>query len=322
MRIPYQFGYSAHFMLKDGKKPVSRTVVETSEVEIPELTGQEAPVAARWRQQLNGRADAQFSEMHVRTYAGACYQPYAQERSSNDEVPPPIAEIVGWNAGSNVTAGKTPPDSQILHRLGDDRDEKVRRIERRLADIILVDGMPYFRCVVPKVEMCLDADRCRADIITDHLDGNSYSGKSIDRALLAPLADYETVVERAASRGLRVYRGETNIEVLVPEALEYDKKAEAIGRTVGQAIADNESQLYRWPRHLAEEFLDIREGYGKWLDDQDSADIVELLERTYAVFTQGTYYNQSYVASFLANYDEVQKYIPEMEISLDIGRQP
>lgn len=320
MRIPYQFVYHVYFMLNGGQRPVSRAVVDNDEVDIPEITGSEAPVAATWNEWAPGQQHDR-KPIEIRTYDGRCYQQFKQANTNYKTNPSP-EEAVRWCVGATGTPGKMPSDNQIAHRLGDNRQVVMDYHRSKLDRLILIDGVPHSLCPTPKIVMRVDQDSVRISATRGEFSGSSLNGQGLDKMLLAPLTEYTTIIERAQATGNRIYDSIHDLDIRIPEALWFDSKLEAIARTVGQALADNESQLHTWPRPIAEAFIAAREDLKRWHADNDSVDIVELLDRTYAIFTSGPIYIQTHIASFLANYDEVQKYIPDLEISLSIAPRP
>nr|WP_250808491.1 hypothetical protein [Neorhizobium tomejilense] len=315
MRVSYLYDYAALFMLKDGKRPVTRTIHETGEVDIPEVTAADAPLAARWKEGTVNQPN-QRKDFHVRTFRGECYEPCAQAGKGTGR----IEDIVQNLCGKVEKPGKIPPDDTISHRLGDNRDFVTAYRAKLLDSLLLVDGVPYFRCARPRLNLTVtDAPRLAVTRKETRYEGTHIS-YGIDQTLVAPLTDFEAVLGRLANGGQQFWQYAFDVEVIIPDALDFNTKTEAIVRTVGQAIVDNQSQMYHWPRQVAEEFIAVRAEYGRWFEDPDSVDVVSMLDRIYAVVTQYYgLYNQTLVASFLANYDKVQEYIPELEVAVNFG---
>lgn len=318
MRLPYLLSYNAMFMLKDGKRPVSRAIQEAAEVDIPEVPDSEAPIAARWFE--GTQADpAGRKQLHVRTFQGECYEACTQASIGSSD----IREVVRKLSGEGGKPGKIPADDTIAHRLGDDRDRALKRSEERLGRLLLVDGVPHVRCARPGLRLTVK-DMARLDIVRKPLTPVSTQyGLGIDQTLIAPLTNFEAVSRRAAASPIRFVPSVFDIDVLIPEAVGFDAKAEAIVRTVGQAIGDNEVMLHTWPREVAQEFIAIRDDYRLWFENPDAVDIGALLDRAYSLVT-GHYglYNQTLVASFLSNYEKAQEYATALEVSVNPMSSP
>ncbi len=315
MRVPYLFDYAALFMLKDGKRPVTRTIHETGEVDVPEVSGADAPIAARWKEGHRNHPD----QRHVRTFDGQCYEPCAQAGKGTGG----IQDIVQSLCGKVEKPGKIPVDDAISHRLGDNREFVLNYRNKLLGDLLIVDGVPYTKCARPELNLTVTAaPRLEIARRKTRYEG-THRSYGIDRTLVAPLTDFEAILGRLANGDQQVLQHAFDVEVIIPEAVDFDTKTEAIVRTIGQAIVDNQSQMCHWPRQVAEEFIAVRAEYNRWFEDPDSVDVVSMLDRIYAVVTQHYgLYNQTLVGSFLANYDKVQTYIQELEISLGVAHSP
>jgi hypothetical protein len=313
MRIPYVLSYNAMFMLNDGKRPVSRTVLEAAEVDVPEVSASEAPIAARWSEGTQGDP-AGRQQLHVRTFEGECYETCVQAFNGS----PDIRDVVRGLTGNDGKPGKLPLEDTIAHRLGDNRDIVVKHMEERLGRLLLVDGVPHFKCSRPSLKLSVH-DMARLNVIRQPLTSVSTQyGLGIDQTLIAPLTSFDAVCRRAEANPIRFASFVFDVEVLIPEAVTFDAKAEAIVRTVGQAITDNEVMLHTWPREVAEEFIAIRSDYRLWFDSPDAVDIGSLLDRTYSLVTAHYgLYNQTLVASFLSNHDKAQEYVSTMEVSVN-----
>jgi len=314
MRIPFEYSYSARYMLRNGKRSVGRTIVDSGEIDIPVVASADAPVAATW--QKRALMHDRHEDRHVRTFLGALYEPFAFSSGGRGgraaDAQTAVAEITG-SVGKPSTL---PRESEIAHRLGDNRTHIREQIFERLSGLLVVDGNVYSKCETPKLNVTVEDGITRMTILRRFSYEGHHRSFGIDRTAVAPLTEFASVSARLDRTGGTVAREVENVEVSIPEALHFDKNEEAVARTVGQAVIDNEYSIHNWPSDVVREFLSIRDGYRGWLRDPGSVDVVDLLDRVYDIFTTQDLYNQNLLPSFLANYETAQRLVPAIEVNL------
>lgn len=314
MRIPYNVAYQVNFVLRGGKRPTSRVLHAADEIDIPEVSGVDAPIVATWRSD-NGAVPHE-----VRYFDGRFYAPFFQ---GSTKLAKPTSARAAFESklmtGEKATA--MPTSDKIAYSLGDNRDLVLRHTKKIAEEMLVVDGAPFRVCHQPRLMLELDYEWTVFYILSASY---KYDGlghvKGIGTHIIAPLTHkdrLDAIVAEKPDAG-RVWHRYSDVEIYIPELLEFDTKAEACGRTVGQAVTDNESQLYHWPRPVAEEFLSVRAEYKRWLDNPDDVDVVDLLDRVFTIFTTNNIYNQQLLCSFLENYETVQKNLPEYDVTIHV----
>jgi hypothetical protein len=73
------------------------------------------------------------------------------------------------------------------------------------------------------------------------------------------------------------------------------------------------------PARSPTELLDIREQYRLWRQLPDEVNVVELLDRLFTLYTTYNLYNQQQLCGFLANYETVQKNLPEYDVVVPVN---
>lgn len=315
MRLAVSFSHSAFYLLHGGKRPVRRTVSEAYDIEIPEVSSSEAPVAASWTQDVDGTPTG----FQVRLYEGHFYEAHVQaEGHPNRPLETPEAYFAArQHSGQNDGA---PAEHLIAHRLGDDRGEVTRREWKRYGSYLIVDGNPHVRCDDPRLAIGMEGGQ---PTIRIHRGWRiAHAAKGIDALIYEPVTRFDAVRDRFVENNVAVLSRVRDLEVIFPEAFEFDRIAEAFGRTVGQALFDSAPTLHAWPRELADRFLDLREAYGRWVASPDTEDAVTLLDEAYALLVGNGIYNPNRLANFLANYETVQAHLPDAKIPIDIVPKP
>lgn len=323
MRVEFEFGYDTTFMVAGLKQPSTKWRVEKAFLDIPEINGADAPVAATWITRPHYALNAP-EDRHVRVFGSQFYKPCSNVPISGDPKER-MQDVVNSLTSQLMKSEELPPARKITRTLCSNRDEQLATALEKLSDLVAIDGIPYFQCMEPTLNLTthsnLDPEYhlnySSFRIVSDF----GYRGigheRGIHQTLLRPLGDYRDVVEDIKRRPDPPLMLSNNLQVLIPEAFIFDPGIEAIGRTVGQAIYDNQCiSLTNLPSDRIRIYTEIRDDYSSWLYDPDSVDVVDLLDRTYAFFTSGNYYTKNLVADFLSNYDACQALADRMEIGL------
>ncbi|MCV9964234.1 hypothetical protein OIU34_20320 [Pararhizobium sp. BT-229] len=312
MRIPYNVAYQVNYILKDGKRPTSRILYEADEVDVPAVSGTDAPVVATWK------SEDRTKSFEVRAFDGHYYEPIWQGRHRLN-VPTDAKAAFTAYLEPEDKAGTMPPTSKIAYNLGDTRDVNVAAARQLAEGFLVVDGIPYRRCAQPRLMLHIRYDDYELTILTDDYEYDTLGRvKGIDTHVIAPLKDEARLIEIAEMREGRIWYRYRDVDILVPELLDFDTKVEACARTVAQGIIDNQRDIFFWPRPVAEELLAIRAEYRLWRQAPDEVNGVDLLDRVFAIYTTYNLYNQQLVCGFLGNYETVQKNLPEYEVTIDI----
>jgi hypothetical protein len=316
MRISYNVAYHANFVLTDGKRPTSRILYQAADVNVPEVSGVDAPVVASWK---TTETTNNSVSVHVRTFDGRFFEPIWQGHYANN-LPGDAKEAFTTYLSPKDKAGTMPAASKISYELGDTRAANLANQRELAAGLLIVDGSPYRECGQPRMMLEIRYDDCVVTIRTDKYEyDNMGRVKGIDTHIIAPLTDEKRLLDIGAQRPGRVWNRITELEILLPEALDFDTKIEACARTVAQGVLDNQRDIFFWPRHVADELLDIRDQYRAWRKTPDDVNVAELLERLYALYTSYNLYNQQQLCGFLANYETVQKNLPEYDVAIPVN---
>ncbi|MBY3157366.1 hypothetical protein HFO56_34130 [Rhizobium laguerreae] len=314
MRIPYNVAYQVNFVLNDGKRPTSRVLYEADGVNVPDVSGEDAPIVASWKSQETNASRS----FRVRTFDGRFFKPIWQD---NYTINPPADAKEAFTAylSPKDKAGTMPPASKISYDLGDTRAINFAA-KREFADgLLVVDGVPYRRCAQPRMMLHIRYDDYEVTIRTDEYEyDNMGSVKGIDTHVIVPLTDEARLLEIAARRAGRIWHRFHDLDIRLPEALDFDTKLEACARTVAQGIFDNQRDIFFWPRPVADELLDIRSQY-RLRRTLDEVNVVDLLDRLFTLYTTHNLYNQQQLCGFLANYETVQKNLPEYDVAVPVN---
>jgi hypothetical protein len=317
MRISYNVAYHVNYMFIDGKRPTSRALHEADEVDVPEVSCVDAPLVLTWKN------EERTENLEVRMFDGQYYEPLWQgsHRRVTPSDPRAAFETV---LQPKDKAGTMPSASKIAYNLGDTRDAAVAARRQFAEGFLVVDGAPYYRCAQPRLMLEVDYERYVFYILHKEYRYDSVGHvRGIDSHHIVPIMDEATLLEKV--RGLpqgNVWHRYRDIEIVLPDALGFDTKVEACGRTVAQGIADNERDMFFWPRPVAEELLAIRSEYELWRHAPAEVDIADLLDRLYMIYTNRNLYNQQLLRSFLDNFETVKRNRPEFEIEVAMGSTP
>lgn len=313
MRIPFEFTYEVNFMLVNGRRPATRTMGEGGVVDIPEISLRDAPIAARWTT-TDFRGGTETREL--RLFDGQIIEP-AWNAVGLTDVPnnPTVLDVVEAIAGGKKRSSQMPPANTIRHRMGDSRNAVMRNIQQALDRLIIVDGNPYARCPIPKLNLT-DQDGLFSLQISRNLQYYGRGdGMGIDRTTLYHLGELNDVLPQITERHPMLYNHVEELDVFLPEAFEFDKLEEMVGRTVGQALVDNAAfPVGGMETHLQKDLIDVRSEYRSWVGGQSDVDVVDMLNRVYEIYMSGKFYHQDELASFLQNYDTCQTLIPHMQV--------
>lgn len=172
--------------LRHGRtRPGSYYVVESRQVDIPFVSGDEAPVAVEWDAtipdelfaavHLPGLEHPVDGKLHTRFHEGShwrqCLGPYETGRGSNGRLARPMTldsvallDETEWNPvfqTHGVEEEAASPTVTVTGDIGDvfasiepgsgDREKGLARLERAAANLIVVDGAFYERCPEPKL---------------------------------------------------------------------------------------------------------------------------------------------------------------------------
>lgn len=316
MRIPYNVAYQANFVLNDGKRPTSRVLYEAADVNVPEVSDTDAPVVASWKSTEIANEPV---PLHVRIFDGRFFEPIWQGHYATN-LPGDAKEAFAAYLTPKDKAAAMPAASKISYDLGDTRAVNLAAKQELADGLLVVDGRPYRECGQPRMMLEIRYDDYVVTIRTDKYEyDNMGRVKGIDTHIIAPLMDEARLLDIAAQRPGRVWNRITDLDILLPEALDFDTRVEACARTVAQGVLDNQRDIFFWPRPVADELLDIRDQYRAWRKTPDDINVADLLDRLYTLYTSYNLYNQQQLCGFLANYETVQKNLPEYDVAISVN---
>jgi hypothetical protein len=132
-------------------------------------------------------------------------------------------------------------------------------------------------------------------------------------------ADYGVKVASAVRGGSKLLMEFDALRIVSPDVFDFDRRADAFGRTVGQAILLNVERFGYWPLEASQRFLDIRKRYSRWLEAPDEVDPVVLLDDIYLLLTGAGLFPANGIGNFLRNYDAAQADQPAITLGGAIG---
>lgn len=312
MRIPYNVAYQVNYILNVGKRPTSRVLHEADEVDVPEVSDEDSPVVATWKN------EDLTTSFEVRAFDGRYYQPIWQYRHFPNAPADAKAAFTAFMEPKEK-AGTMPAASKIAYHLGDTREINIADKRKRAEGLLVVDGAPYRQCAQPRLMLNDRHFDYELTILTDDYEYDSMGWvKGIDTHVIAPLMDEARLLEIAAGREGRIWHRYRDLDIHVSDLLDFDTKIEACARTVAQGIIDNQRDIFFWPRPVAEELIAIRAEYRLWRQTPDEVNVIDLLDRVFAIYTTHNLYNQQLLCGFLENYETVQKNLPEYELAIHV----
>lgn len=319
MFYQYPFCFRNDYYLVGGRKTVSRYLFDMIDIEIPEVTEAEAPVAARWDLPVYGGPRA---AMHVRYLDGKFLIPLtrgaanAERGFMAEDLPLPGRSTPDaadhflstlnkhWDVGRYsapsrawLVAGKghtEPKEDTIQAFLGSSHAE-MKALAEKLADgLRIVEGKVYR--VIDEPVFGFERDGNRVSVVI-HADSTSFDrGHEMKR--LAVRGPYETYFvrlddpERAVATAREVSGQEEiinfyhDLTIELPEVFEFDEAENSVARSVGKIIHEYAKiPSTEWDRQALLAFLDANHDYMAYLDDPESHDILEIMDRVHAVVT-------------------------------------
>ena len=280
---------SANYYLKGGKGVSTRTFFEQSDVDIPEIAASEALVVLRWQEIMNVRPRPAWVATDVRVYDGTFITPYIHwtemgETLQLGNTPREFLEASRYEPSAIEIKAAMPSDDLVEFHLGNDFENSAQYLWEQL---VIVEDRVYRKCEEPVFRLNVNPRAVIRRMWTKPRRIQSTQGKGliegIDRVRFFSVVDNEAMLAdlNAMPAGLeRDLDRVREIEVVDPSAFTFDRKAEACGRTVGQALVHNGPEIHTWPFHSVTEFAALRADYEAWLSDPDKVDVVSLLERT------------------------------------------
>lgn len=321
MRVDYEFNYEVNYMLAGGQRPSTKIALEGGLIDIPETTSDAAPLAARYSCFITSFAQGTETR-ELRLFEGHLFKPVANLKTADNESnSDAIRDAIKNLTKATSPSSKVPSAKKVSHSLGDTRLQAQETVQAELERLLLLDGVPYIRCQMPKLEISHPHNR---DFLLLRMAENfRYEGRpnqiglSVVRSTLYSLNEYEKVLQRLNAGTPDFYHGIQSLEVYIPEAFEFDKYEEMVGRTVNQALVDNyEIDHKLMEPHLRKDLIDVEVQYKRWRRGAYDVDIVDLLERLYVCYTSGKFYHQDLAGEFFESYDKCKTIIPEMQLNI------
>jgi hypothetical protein len=359
MRYNFPFAYRVDYLINGGQKPASRYPMDHVPVDIPEISGREAPVVATWT--LTDAGPTRIAA-HVRHFDGHFVTPMIarKQRLENgfDAADLPVKgsakrdaaeDIFGlfnhWDVGryygptmQYFTEGKeqvAPDAHRVAAFLGGSYAEMRSEAERNAGGLVIIDGRVYHKVFEPVLRMAIGGGGLESEI---HLRSPHYDRQrrfdfsaigSPKRTLLYRIDqtdEFEHEFRRRAAAGagrpqpLALF---DEVQVIDPEVFTFAPAENAAARTLGHLVHEyGYEPLHNWESGALAEFLDLRERYFAYIADERSADVEALLgDAERIVGSQPTMLDQRYV-DFLQNMEGVRNNPPEIKLPAFAPRGP
>jgi hypothetical protein len=308
MLFQYPFCYRNDYYLVGGRKVSHRYLIETLDIDIPELTCIDAPVAASWRDMTAVGGPA----MHVRYADGSFLKPLTTDVKSAEkgfdvsELPVQgrateiaISHLLSglrthWDVGRYwgptkewLTDGKAqrPPKADTIASLVGSTYDEMKTLAVKLSDgLRIVDGKVYTRTPEPVFSFSGDLQQEIVIHVGDpHYDRYEryQSVRGAFETHFVRLDDLPQAIARAGQANAADVRHRfADLSIEIPEAFEFDVAENAVARAVGKIIYEcARLSVLSWERGGLNSFLDIHQDYLAYLDDPDAFDILEIMMR-------------------------------------------
>lgn len=349
MKYNYPFAYRVDYLINGGQRPASRYPIDHVQVDIPEITGREAPVVATWK--LTDAGPTRIPA-HVRHFDGHFVTPMIarKERLENgfDAADLPVKGSAKRNAAEDIfglfnhwDVGRyygptmqylTDGKEQFAHDarrvatfLGGSYAEMRAEAERNAGGLVIIDGKVYNRVFEPVLHMAIGGNNLLSEVHlrSPHFDRQrrheSNGIGSPKKTLLYRLDQADELGDefrrRTAAGGggphpLTLF---DEVQVIDPEVFVFAPAENAAARTLGHLVHEyGYEPMHRWERNALREFLDLRDRYFAYVADESGEDVETLLaEAERIVGSQPTMLDQRYV-DFLHNMEGVRNNPPEI----------
>jgi hypothetical protein len=329
-RFPYIFRQD--YLQVGGRKQTSRYLGDFVDVDIPELSLPEAPVAAIWMAtfEYSLRRDA-FRQSYVRVNDGRFLAPMG--RMSPADLPAPghsteaaagqLCDLIDhWDIGRYgsptktwLTQGKSSQPlarDLVAHDLGDTRDEMRRIAEAAAHGLTIIGGALYKQVSEPILRLDRSPENW-ADVHTasphfrKHQRGNRQV-EGIDTTILQRLDRIDEFNEMLAGLEVPARLRFEDVEIHVPEAFTFDPGQNAASRVVGEVLAEySQTPVGKWSREHLHGFLDLRDTYGRHTEGDASVDIEMLLGDVRAYVEGIPYLKDHRFVEFLAKASQIER---------------
>jgi hypothetical protein len=341
MFYKYPFTYRRDFLQKGGQRVTSRYPVDFVDVDIPEISAGEAPLAATWMHFTESILGREYAPAHVLVHEGRFLAPYTDYwrelgggfpatalPSAGSSSPLAMASaarlIEHWDVGrfagplrewmSDGKMQRPPLPSAVDVDLGGNHGE-MEALARKVAEgLVIVSGMVYRTVPEPVFVLETDPSRLSLEIRFRNPAFIPFSAHEVSN-----LVDHE-----ALSRAARRAAGERHlvatsdrVEVLVPEAFSFHAGENARARVLGQMIRAYENvPVAAWPRVGVEGFLDLRDRFRAYADDNGCVDIELLLRQAMEFFSRQEGILDGRFVEFVRN----ARAVADLPIRIDIDR--
>jgi hypothetical protein len=309
MLYQYPFCYRNDYYLVGGQRVSHRYLIDILDVDIPEMTSDEAPIAAAWRDMTATGGPA----MHVRYVDGCFLKPLttdvmSAEKGLNAADLPVQGRTTGlavshllsglrvhWDVGRYtaptrqwLTDNKSqhpPKEHTIASFLGSTYDEMKALAVKFAEGLRIVDGKVYTRTPEPVFTFHGNVGQ---EIVV-HVGDVNYdryeryqTARGAFETHFVRLDNLQEAVERAGrTNDANVTYRFADLSINVPEAFEFDVAENAVARAVGKIVYECERlSPLAWDRGKLNAFLDIHDDYLGYIDDPDAFDILEIMMRT------------------------------------------
>ncbi|MDW9481269.1 hypothetical protein GOB57_21730 [Sinorhizobium meliloti] len=348
MKYNFPFAYRIDYLVNGGQKPASRYLISHVAVDIPEITGDEAPVVATWTLTDAGEMRIPAS---VRYFEGRFVSPTvarvtrlergfsagdlpAKGASKRDAAEDIFSLFNHWDTGryygptmQYLLEGKeqTPPEPhRVAAFLGGSHAEMRAEAERNAAGLVIIDGQVHNTVFEPVLHMAIGGGNLQSGVHlkSPHFDRQrrheSFAIGSPKKTLLYRIDQSEELGQEfqrraAVARGPRPLSLFDEVQVIDPDVFTFSPAENAAARTLGHIVHEYSYEpLHQWERNALREFLDLRDRYFAYIADESSDDVETLLaEAERIVGSQPTMLDQRYV-DFLHNMEGVRNNPPEI----------
>lgn len=351
MKFNYPFAYRIDYLINGGQKPASKYPMSHVAVDIPEITGGEAPVVATW--ELTDAGPTRVTT-HVRYFDGHFITPTVTRKSriergfsaadlpSRGTAKRDAAEDIWslfnhWDLGryygptiQYLVDGKeqSPPDAHRVQAfLGGSYDEMRAEAERNANGLVIVDGFVYNRVHEPVLKMDVGSGHLQADVHLksphfDRMRRHEFSGVGSPKKTLLYKIDQSEEFGQEFQRRLAAGAGRQplslfdEVVVIDPSVFTFAPAENAAARTLGHMIHEyGYEPLHRWTRQWdLREFLDLRDRYFAYTVDQGVDDVEAMLAEVERIIgNQPRMLDQRFV-DFLHNMEGVRNNPPEIRL--------
>jgi hypothetical protein len=283
MKLTIPFSYRASVTRRKCRNPEDMFFRDAVEIEIPECTGAEAPVAFKWTDRL-GRSDFDKS-VEIRYFDGEFWAPEGSYLGGSVERHLPIDYVLKTldpeeglknplfgNIRDVMKCDIADPNEFRFFDQGD-RETERRKIEEMCDNLVIIDGMVWTRTQEPFYT--LRTGSWNSTYLSYKI-SSSFIFSEDPRFVFSALEFDDMVAHHAKLEAGGQEVGNLDdcerIEVLMPEVVRSDRKGPAILKAIEEVLDCDTTDMKEWPTARLIEWAGVRDANESLSPDEPDID--------------------------------------------------